>query len=222
MSKFIKRNWAEIAFWSLVILMGCLVWANLLIAEPIDQYHSSWHEVRAAATEDATDFATALALATSKGDFANKPAGAFQIPSRYKVAGRGEGYSQGTRWMFAVCGGPTENDTFSFNLVGWAKGNGMAQVICEGNGVLGTQDVVVYPGGAAATAWWVDTLAIDETTKWPRDGDAANVQIYNSGDNEVALLVVETTGLEWIQFIVYAADGSGTEMTDTAVYGRRY
>lgn len=210
----------------LILAVFLFIWVMTAKAEPLDTYHSSWHLVRALAAEDAADFATALPLATSEGDFANKPAAAFRIPAR-NIGLRSEGYSAGSKWMFAFLGVTTDTDddseTFSFTLVGWAKTNGMAQVICDGDGAIGTQDVVVYPGGSAAdpNSGWADTLSVDATTKWPRDGDANNVMVYNSGNNQVAILVVETTGLEYIYPFIYDAAGSA-EATSIAVYGRRY
>ena len=222
MKAFIKSNWLTTIVLIFALVCAYLAATSALKAEPLDTYQEGWHEIRAVAVEGGANFAAVLPIATNKGDFASKPTAAFQIPAGAS-AGRTPSYSPGSKWMFAFCGTNADNDTFSFNLVGWAKGNGMAQIICEGNGALGTQDVVILPGGAAAAnTWWCDTLAIDETTKWLRDGDAANVQIYNSADNEVALLVIETTGLEWLQFVVYDADGSGTEMSTVGVYGRRF
>lgn len=192
------------------------------LAVPIDQYHSGWHLIEAVASEDAADFATALPLATNKGDFANKTTEAFQIPSWGSYGGH-EGYSPGTQWMFAFCGTDAADETFSFTMVGWAKTNGMAQIICEGNGVLGTQDIVIYPGGASVTGFWADTISLDETTKWPkqRSGNLAGTAIYNSGDNEVALLVVDLAGIEWIDFVTYDVAGSA-EASTLGVYGRRW
>jgi hypothetical protein len=214
MARIVRKNLPVFIIISLVSVLYFYV-VRPLFAEPLDTYHSSWHLVRAVAAEDAADFATALALATSKGDYANKPSGAFRISSRY-AGSRAEGYSPGSKWMFAICGTDADNETFSFNVVGWAKTNGMAQIICEGNGILGSQDVVIYPGGSTATnGFWADTISLDETTKWP------SVAVYNSGDNEVAIIVIETTGLEWIQFIVYDA-GGGAEAASIGVYGRRY
>ena len=64
---------------------------------------------------------------------------------------------------------------------------------------------------------WADTINLDETTKWP------GVSVFNSGDNEIAMLRVDTTGLEWIQLVVYDADAAtGEQAGDIACYGRRY
>ncbi len=202
----------------LVLIVVVTIIGSYVRAEPVSTHHSSWRVIRASAAEDAADFATALPLATSEGDFANKPSGAYHITSRDAIGSHSEGYSPGGAWMFAICGVGVDTDTFSFNIVGWGKTNGMAQVIAEGDGALGPQDVVIYPGGAAVTdGFWADTITLDETTKWP------SVAAFNSGDNEVATIVVDTTGLEWIQFIVYDALGAqASEANSVAVYGRRY
>ena len=223
MKDFIKTNWIVIAIVCFFLTGSFYAMLKTTQAEPLDTYHSSWHIIRADATEDAADFATALPLATSEGNFANKPSGAFRI---VPTGGWdfGEGYSPGSKWMFAFCGDHEDGDTFSFNLIGWARLNGMAQVICEGNGTLGAQDVVIQPDGTAdANGFWADTIALDEETKWPGTsiGDTNGVHVSNSGDNQVAVLIIETTGLEWIQFIVYDAAG-GAECATVAVYGRRY
>ncbi len=289
----------------LLVVVAALIYGTLPTkAEPVDTYHSSWHLVRETADEDAATFAAAYDL-TTEGNFASKDSstvlagGPFQIRSTNAGAGPHEGYSAGGAWKFAICGKNYNNvdDTFSFNIIGWSKINGMLQTIAEGNGVLGTQAVIVYPDGGDALgelvsetsvsyddaggvqdnyftvtnqgfdgavvgmlayvtgtditsgyyqvtvvtdsnnikiavtatddntdstvqinpAFWADTITLDETTKWP------SVAVYNSADNEVAFIVVDTTGLEWIQFVIYAADAATNEEAgDITVYGRRY
>jgi len=304
---------------TVAVLLGMLVLvASLTIyqtvkAEPLDTYHSSWHLVRETADEDGSDFLATYNLPI-QGNFANKDSatvingGPFQIPSKRAEIGD-EGRSPGSKWMFAMCAKNYDvandnivDNTFSYNIVGWGKTNGMIQIIAEGDCVLGTQAVIVYPDGGDAVgalisetgvtynhsaesytdtsdtgsfdgaavgmmayvtgtdltdgyyaittvtdaniivmsgmastdnntdstvqinpSFWADTINLDETTKWPRDGDANNVMVYNSGDNEVAFIVVETTGLEWVQFVIYGADAAtGIEAGDVTVYGRRW
>lgn len=289
-----------------VVLVGAMAFVSLVFlmpvseAEPLDTYHSSWHLVRETADEDEATFAEVYDLTgigTTNGNFASKntstvlAGGAFRIPSRNAIGH--EGYSEGGAWMFTICGKCYNDvdDTFSFNILGWSKTNGMMQIIAEGDGVLGTQAVVVYPDGgdalgelvssttaaytfgdntftqngafgdvavgmmarvtgsgltnaienvttASANAviltgltdasdctatiqinpsFWADTINLDETTKWP------SVAVYNSGGDEVAYILVDTTGLEWIQFVIYAADAeTNEEAGDITVYGRRY
>ncbi len=187
-------------------------------AEPTDTYHSSWRKIRASAAEDGATFDAVIDLAGNGGDFASKPSGAYRITSRGAVSSHSEGYSIGGAWLFSIGGVGQADDSFSLSIVGWGKSNGMAQIIADGVGVLGTQDIVTYPGGAAVTdGLWADTITLVETTKWP------SVTVINSGDNEVACVVVDMTGLEWVQFVVYDSLGSNAgEANSTSVYGRRY
>lgn len=307
-------------------ILACLFVIAILLtqipvkAEPLDTYHSGWYLIRETASEDGASFSAVYDL-TIEGNFANKDSssvlngGAFKIPSidtgiDYKH------YSPGSKWMFAFCGENFNNtdDTFSFNLIGWSKTNGMLQVLAEGDCVLGTQAVVVYPDGGDALgatcsetsvsydhtggtqskyftvtnegfdgaivgqlayvtgtnitsgyyqvlvvtdtnnisidvtasddntnstvqinpAFWADTINLDETTKW--GGALADpntiygyyqmpgtIAVINSGDNEVACLIVELTGIEWIQFVLYVCDAATNEEAgNVTVYGRRY
>lgn len=205
----------------LMLVVTCAIWIKATFAEPLDTYHAAWVEVHDVATEDGATFAASLALATSAGNYANMPDDAYQVTSRGNPS---QPYtaSAGGAWMFVFGGATTDgdddNETFSFTMVGWAKANGMAQVICEGDGVIGTQDIVTYPNGDSADAndCWADTINLDETTKWP------SVATYNaSGDNEVANLVVDLTGLEYIEFFTYDVAGS-SEATSLGIYGRPY
>lgn len=296
-----------------VFLLSAVIQQVLEVAkaEPLDTYHSGWHLIRETANEDGANFAAVYSLAAGEGNFANKDSssvadgGPFRIPTA-RSSNLGEGHSPGSKWMLAFCGEARNgaDDTFSYNVVGWSKDNGMLHNICEGAGTLGTQTVEVYPdddataiGGTVsitavtydhtagdeekyfsktdvglgvvagmmayitgtnitsgyyevlvvtdddnisvnvtatddntdstvdiAIAYWADTLANDEDTKWPKQqGNLTGTAVYNSTDNEVALLVIETMGLEWIQVVVYDADGATAEQAgNVTVYGRRY
>lgn len=306
-----KANLGAILLLILFLFVISIVSSHLSNAEPVDQVHSSWHLVRETADEDGATFAAVYDL-TLESNFANKDSSTVAAGGPFFIrpfnVGQGkEGHSPGTKWMFAICGKNYDvagdnvvDNTFSFNIVGWSKTNGILQNIVEGNGILGTQAVIVYPDGGDAVgelisltavvythasekytvtnegfdgaavgmmayvtgtnltdgyyaittvtdtnnivmsgmassnnntdstvqinpAFWADTITIDETTKWPRDGDSNNIFVYNSGDNELAFIVIETTGLEWIQFIIYDADAAtGIQAGDMTVYGRRF
>ena len=196
---------------------GFLVATYQTTAAPVDSYNVAWQLVRNTATEDGANFAAVYALDTNEGNWASKGSAAFRL-----MGGPGgitaRPTSQGAVWMFTICGGEADNDTLSFDVVGWAQGNGMAQVVCTGDAVIGTQDVVLYPddGAAATSIWWADTINVDATTPWP------GVGTYNNGNNGVAMLLIDTAGLEYLQFVVYDAGGTGTEANDVTVYGRPY
>lgn len=68
-------------------------------------------------------------------------------------------------------------------------------------------------------AFWADVINLDETTKWP------SVAVYNSeaGSGQMAFILIDMTGLEWIQFVVYAADAATNEEAgNITIYGRPY
>ena len=306
---------------AVAVLFGFLV--EKVNAAPVDQYHSSWHLVRESANEDGADFGAVYDLTgvdqTIAGNFASKNSatvingGPFRIRSVDARAGVGEGFSAGTKWMFAICAknfdigaDNTIDNTLSFNLVGWSKTNGMLQNIAEGNCIIGTQAVIIYPDGGDAVgetisltevtftqgsetfpktgigigvaagdivyvtgsnittgyyavtgrtddtvictgisssnnntdstldtnpAFWVDSITLDQTTKWTSFIDGATsstgnkgiLEVINFGDNEVCAIVVDLTGIEWVQFVVYDADASSSgEAGAVSVYGRRY
>ena len=203
-----------------ILIVACVFALTMVYiseAEPLDTYHGELEQVKDSDPNDGQTFAGVLALATNEGAFGSKLSDAYHITSR-RYTMQPESASPGGAWMFHFYGTDAADETFSFTMVGWAKDNGMAQVICEGNGILGTQDVVTEPNGDAITSgFWADTIEIDETTKWP------SVAVYNSGDNECAILVVDMTGLEWVSFVTYDCDGTtGVEAASIGVYGRPY
>ncbi len=212
----------------IAFVMGMLLapmsrYVKIAHAEPVDQYQGSWMRIEDSAAEDGANFAATLNLDGDEGAWASKTSEAIQL--RPQNPTRAGGYSYGSNWMFAFYGTDAANETFSFTLVGWAQTNGMAQIICEGDGILGTQDVVTEPNGDSITnGLWADTISLDEQTKWPNyDGSLGTpgVSVHNSTDNEVALLYVNLAGIEWIDFVTYDVAGTA-EATSLGVYGRRY
>jgi hypothetical protein len=294
----------------LVVLIAVGPFVSL--AEPLDTYHQGWSLVRETANEDGANFAAVYDLTGGAGtsNFAGKDSssvlngGPFHIrPTGFPVP-----VSPGSRWQFVICGEARNgaDDTFSFDVVGWAAGNGMLQKIVEGDGVLGTQTVVTYPDDGAdavgatvgvtgvtfdlaggslaklftdtsdtgsfdgavvgmmayvtgtnitdgiydvngvtdannitinvtasgdttdatvdmAVTYWADDLTLDATTKWPKaQGDLAGINLYNDAANQIAVIEIQPAGLEWLQFVVYDADGAtGEEAGNITVYGRR-
>lgn len=225
-----KNRIGQITITALIasLCIGCLMigyYARPAQAEPLDTHHSSWSLVRETATEDGATFETVYDLDANEGDWASRDSnsvadgGSFRIRSTNIGARTPEGKSPGAVWIFTITGGVEDNDTFSFHIVGWSKTNGMLQVLAVGDGIIGTQDVVLYPDdGAAAILWWADTINIDSVSpvRWP------GVSVRNSGNDEVAMILVDLTGIEYIQFVFYDADGTGTKANNLTVFGRRY
>jgi hypothetical protein len=312
--KTIKKYGKVITVLMIVIVAAAvMIWATFSGAEPIDRYSAGWQLIRETASEDGASFSAVYDLTgvgSTAGNFASKDSSTVVNGGPYYIRSTsGATFSDyraaGQRWMFAFCGENFNNvdDTFSFNLVGWAKDNGMLQNICEGSCTLGTQAVVIYPDGGDALgatcsvtgvtythatttfvdtgdtgsfdgaavgmlarvtgtnitdgivqvttvtdantivcsgvtstdnstdatvqinpAFWADTITLDEVTKWGGSGmDPNTVYVINSGDNEVANLVVDLAGISWVQFVVYDADAAtGDEAGNVTVYGRKY
>jgi len=304
-----KYGKVALALLALIIVATVCILAAISKAEPVDRYSSGWRLIRAKNSEDGASFSAVYDLTgvgTTAGNFASKDSSSVADGGPYQIRSAvgssfSEYYSPGQKWMFAFCGEAfnAADDTFSFNLVGWSRSNGMLQNICEGSCTLGSQAVVTYPNGDDALgatissvaavythadttftmtnllddaavgmyarvtgsgftngilpittvtsndsficssisstgnctatvqinpAFWVDTITLDETTKWQASGaDPNTMYVINNADNECANLVVDLTGLEWIQFVIYDADAeTGEEAGNISVYGRRY
>lgn len=191
-----KRNVvAVIIVMLLLLVMGA---ASLKVT-----YHSPYAVLRAEADEDST----ALDL-TSKGNFGNKPAGAVELKANDSY----EGLQNYVELIF--CGGAAANKTFNYKVYAWRKYNGPAMLVCTGTGTLGTQAVVVYPQlGNATSKFWADTLTVAD--RWLTDVTSTDT----TGNNEVAKLVFDTCGYEWLYVEISSADGAtGNEAGDVSVY----
>ncbi len=176
--KIILRTAVALGLLAVMALFGFLV--EKTYAAPVDQYHSSWHLVRESANEDGATFATVYDLTgvdqTIAGNFASKNTatvingGAFKITSVDAGLGANEGYSAGTKWMFTISAknfgvgaDNTIDNTLSFTMVGWSKTNGMLQVIANGDCVIGTQAVIIYPDGGDAVGETISMTAVTYT-----------------------------------------------------------
>lgn len=197
------------------VILVCL-WLRKVSSEPLDTYQSDWKRIKEDKKEDGATFAAVIALDSDGGDFDNMPVEHYRIVSPLKSSGYVPRYSQGGAWQFAFYGTDAADETFSFTLVGWAHGNGMAQVICTGDGVLGAMTMSEEPNGdAIRLGLWADTINLDATDTWP------SVNSFNNGNDSVSILCVDLTGLEYIAFVIYDANGTA-EASTIGVYGRPY
>jgi hypothetical protein len=155
---------------------------------------------------EADEDAAAIAIAT-EGNFAQKPAGAIQI----KPSDAGLSAVNGMEVIF--CGGAAADKTFSFKVWGWRSHNGPAELVCSGDGILGTQQVVKYPhnGATATSKFWADTLTI--TDVW-----LTTVDVSDSGNDRIAKIIFDTCGFEWFFIEITLADGTGTKAGDISAY----
>jgi len=187
-----------------VVLAACVVALICCMGFFTETYHAPYTLLRAEANEDAT----ALDL-TTKGDFANMPATAVRLGSN-----AGANNAVGALQLI-FCGGAAADKTFTYTIYAWRTGNGPAEFVATGTGTLGTQAVVAYPHNrATATAkFWADTLTV--TGRWNKTVTSTDT----SGNNQVAKLLFDFCGYEYIYVEISSADGStGTEAGNVSVY----
>jgi len=171
--------------------------------------------LRAEANENTT-----LINLTTGGDFAHKPAAAKSLKADIgehgtfiTKAGIDTTTANGVQLIF--CGGAAADKTFHYKIYAWKNANGPAEVVADGNGVLGTQAVVKYPDTAAAATskFWADTLTV--TGYWLKTVTST----ATTGSNGVAKLWFDMCGYEWLYVEITSADNTtGTEAGLISVY----
>lgn len=187
----------------LILLLVSLVFTLGAGWQALDTAHFQYYLLRTEANEDAST----IDLTTS-GNFANKPSAAERLGTRDDGTGHG-----GNAIELIFCGGDAADDTFTYTVYAWRRGNGPARMVATGTGTLGTQAVVVYPqGGTATSKFWADTLSV--THRWLTTVASTDT----AGNNEVASLVFDMCGYEWIYTEITNADGTGTEAQSVSVY----
>jgi hypothetical protein len=162
---------------------------------------------RAEANENST-----LIDLTTTGDFTHKPTAAKHIPVVQ--------YTQQTQVknvVFYFCGGSAANKTFGYKIWAW-RNNGMAELVAEGTGTLGTQAIVKYPNNSttATNKYWADTLTISSGGQ----GTPETFQVADgSGADRCAKLYGYNCGYEWFYCEITDADGTtGSEAGLVSVY----
>lgn len=162
---------------------------------------------------EANEVSAAIDL-TDEGDFAQKPAAAYEI--------KGDGAGTNARNVQLIfAGGDTANETFSWKVYAWRNGNGPAELVAYGTGVLGSQAVVKYPhnGAAATSRYWADTLVVTDGSRWPKTVYSTD----ETGNNEAAKLVFATLGYKYFYVEITSADGeTGSEAGWVSVYGAHF
>jgi len=173
-------------------------------------FNSTLQTLRLEGDED-----TPLVISTA-GAFSSKPATAIRVNS--------DGDNSRTNAVqIQMCGGSTDNDTFSWKLYAWRQGNGTATVICDGTAALGTMQVVEYPnevgtgagqgrGDTATSKFWADTIVIGGNhfvKEW---------SVTDSGNNRSAILSGDLCGFNYLYLEVTEADGSTPQAGDVSAF----
>lgn len=183
------------------------------MTEPLRTILSPYNILRAEGNEDAATVAGLIDL-TAKGNFANKSEELTPIDIAYE-GNLPPGITKKNKVQIIICGGNAANDTFEYGLYAWRNMNGPAEFMASGAGVLGTQAVIAYPhGGAATNKFWADKLTV--TSRW-LGGKVKSTDI--SGNNEVAKLFFDFYGYRYLAIGLAVCDGStGIEAGDLTAY----
>lgn len=163
------------------------------------------------AAEDYADEAAFVTAITdgAAGDYANRVTTDMQaIPTGTTVV------------SIYVCGGATDGDTAGVIIVGYGDVNGPIEVVCTANGIVGTQDVVLYPhdASAATNRFWVDTWTIVEDN-WKT---STGVTKQSDGSNYINTLSFDPLHLKYIKCFTYGVNGGVTagEADDVTIYAQ--
>ena len=186
-----------------VVMLSCMAFFT-------ETYHAPYNLLRAEADEDPnTTIGSTLVDLTTGGDFASMPATVVRLGSSY-----GPNNAVGAMQLI-FCGGSAASKTFTYTIYAWRPGNGPAEFVATGTGTLGTQAVVKYPhnGAAATSKFWAHALTV--TGRWNKTVASTDI----TGNNEVAKLLFDFCGYEYIYVEITGADGStGSEAGDVSVY----
>jgi len=170
--------------------MCLLLCAGAQFAGVPQSLHTSLRLFRTIASVD-----TAIDLTTA-GNFANMPSGAFEFATDQLGHG-GTTNNAG----FSICGTGGDGATIPWNYYSWRKDNGACVLVASGTATLGTQGVIIFPEGGAATGYtWADTITITNTARYTLmpmvvPVDQANNSVCKMGRNN---WVDEYGFFEWV------------------------
>ena len=162
-------------------------------------YCLPWYQLRGRGATFVTADDTALALGTSKGDWANKPAEPSEsgwsspncVPAVAVNVPKTCGGKISTVEIIAY-GTDTANQSFAWTLYAYRSVYSPAIRIATGTAILGTMDVVTDPvTNAAVTAFYVDTWGIT-SDYW------GQVAVKDDADNACSRLLLDFRGYQYL------------------------
>lgn len=175
------------------------------------------------ADENGASGAPAVFVLATEGNFAQMPSTALDLLKLDLFSPRetkhfAEMNQNGIAFSFA--GSSAANKTFTYDIFTWGNENSPARHAVNGTGILGTQQVIVYPHNniAAPGRFWADTLTV-AWENWPKEVEATDI----TGHNTVAEVWLDDTGSRFWFIQISDADGStGTEAGDISVFYRYF
>ncbi len=181
----------------------------------------AWNQLRGRGSTFVTADDTPLALATSKGDWENKPTQATEV----EVPG-----SPGYREIVFDCvpsctvnvphmtagklstveiigwGSTTADQTCAWILYAWRGLYSPAVRIAAGTAILGTMDVVKDPvSNTAVTAFYIDTFGIGASSNY-----WGSVAVKDDADNACSRLIFDFRGYIYLNMEVLPTSGTCT------------
>ena len=186
--------------------------------KPLATPSHPWALLRAGATEDNT---AAYTLSSKDLDYST----IIKSPANCEVTdGIIDTYRQFGRTangIWVICytdGTDIANDTFDFELFAWkahSSGPGIKVFSTSSNGcIAGSRTCIKDPvdGGTITAGLWVDTIGLDSGTNWP-----GGVVVYNSANNDIAVIEFDLGGCRYLHSNVFNAAGGGTEAAKAAI-----
>ena len=123
--------------------------------------------------------------------------------------------------VFSFMGSSAAGKTFTYDIFTWGNENSPARHAVNGTGILGTQQVIVYPHNNEATVtdrFWADTLLVTSES-WPKNVESTD----EVGRNTVAEVWLDNIGSRYWFIQISGADGStGDEAGDISVFYRYF
>ncbi len=176
------------------------------------------------ADENGATGAPDIFVLATEGNFAQKPATALDLMKLDLFLPRasvpfGEIKQNGV--AFSFMGSSAANKTFTYDIFTWGNENHPAKQVVNGTGLLGTQQVIIYPHNNVATTtdrFWADTLVVnwENTLKEVESTDT-------TGHNTIAEVWMDDVGARYWFIQISDADGStGTEAGDISVFYRYF
>lgn len=176
------------------------------------------------ADENGAAGAPDIFVLATEGNFAQMPSTALDLQkldlfSPRQVKQIAEMQQNGI--AFSFMGSSAAAKTFTYDIFTWGNENSPARHAVNGTGILGTQQVIVYPHNNEATVtdrFWADTLAVT-WENWPKNVEATD----EVGHNTVSEVWMDDTGSRYWFIQISDADGStGTEAGDISVFYRYF
>jgi hypothetical protein len=168
------------------------------------------HEYYVARQEAVADSSFSDDLATG-GAASNRPESAFDVLDRIRLNPITSNAKDPSIFpvtptngiIFSFEGEGSDIVEFAWRVYGWRNMNGPAEIVCDGTGMLGTQQVVEFPhnGVAAPGRLWADTIVV-ENDRWMKEVEGTSYE-----GNSVGKLWFDACGYRYFYVEILTSTG---------------